>query len=82
MIERAGEFEAGGILDQRLEIEGLLVGPRRHGGMKEPALADVDAAEELPIAVEIGMHHAIDRALRKALEPFVQFARAEHHQRH
>ena len=50
--------------------------------MEEPALADVDAAEELPVAFQVRVHHAIGGARRKALEPFVQLARAEHGQHH
>ena len=51
--------------------------------MEEEALADVDPAEELPVAVEIRVHGAIDRLRRKALaELVVQLARAHHDQHH
>ena len=50
--------------------------------MEEPAFADIDSAEELPIAVEIGMNDAIGRAWRKALELVVQLARAKQRQHH
>src|SRR5437763_7711216 len=50
--------------------------------MEKPAFADIDSAEELPIAAEIGMDDAIGRAWRKALEPVVQLGRAEQRQHH
>ena len=50
VIEVAGEGKAGDFLQQAVKI--VIVPGRigRHRRMKEPALADVDAAEELPIA--------------------------------
>ena len=54
----------------------------RHRRVEEPALADVDAAEELPVALQVRVQHAVGRALGEALEAFVQLARAEHGQHH
>ena len=82
MVELAGEREAGDALQQAVEIEIAGRGVGRHRRVEEEALADVDAAEELPVAVEVRMQHAIGRALGKALEPLVQLARAEHGQHH
>ena len=66
-----------------MEIEIVPRGVLRHRRVEEEALADVDAAEELPVAVEVRMHRAIDRLRRKALaELLVQFARAQHDQHH
>ncbi len=50
--------------------------------MKEPAFADVDTSEELPIAFQLRVQHPISGARRKALELFVQFAGAEQRQHH
>ena len=50
--------------------------------MEEPAFADVDAAEELPVAVQVRVHDAIGRARRKFFQRLVQVAGAEHQQHH
>ena len=48
---------------------------------KEP-LAHVDAAEELPVALELGLHDPVGRGRREALEELVQLPRAEDRQHH
>ena len=50
--------------------------------MKEETLADVDAAEELPIASQIRSHDTICGSRWKALQSFMQLARAEHGKHH
>ena len=82
VVEIADEREARGFVQQRQEIVIVLRGIGRHRRMKEPALADVDAAEELPVPLQIGVQHAIGGARRKALEFLVQVARAEQRQHH
>src|SRR5947207_5388626 len=78
----AGERKAGGFLQQSMKIVIIACRVGRHRRMEEPAFADIDSAEELPIAVKIGMNDAIGRAWRKALELVVQLARAEQRQHH
>ena len=70
------------LLHQAMEVEIVLGGVGRHRGVEKPALADVDAAEELPVALQVGMHDAIGRAPGKTLKLVVQFARAKHRQHH
>ena len=77
IVEIADEREACGFVQQREEIVIVLRGIGRHWRVKEPALPGVDAAEELPIAFQIWMQHAIGRARRKTLELLVQVARTE-----
>src|SRR5271166_1194566 len=77
IIEIAGERKACGFLQQSMEVEIVARGVRRHRRMEEPALADVDAAEKLPIAVQLGMDDSIGGARRKTLEPLVKLTRAK-----
>src|SRR5262249_52777998 len=67
MLELAGERKSGRAVEQRAEVEIVAGGVLRHRRMEEEALADVDAAEELPVAVQVGMHGAVDRLRREAL---------------
>src|SRR5579864_988076 len=55
MVEFGGKGETRHALNEALEI--VIVGRRtfRHRRVKEPTLADIDAAEELPIAFQIRM---------------------------
>src|SRR5262249_20939324 len=59
IVGLASEGEAGRALQEAMEI--IIVARRigRHRGMEEPALLDIDAAEELPVALEVGMHDSI-----------------------
>jgi hypothetical protein len=59
IIEVAGERETGDLLQQAVKV--VIVPGRigRHRRMEKPALADVDAAEELPIAAQIRIDDAI-----------------------
>ena len=83
VIELGLERKPGRLVQQGLEIEIVPRGVLRHRRVEEEALADVDPAEELPVAVEIRVHGAIDRLRRKALaELVVQLARAQHDQHH
>ncbi len=83
MIHFAGELESRGLIHHRKEIEVLVAdcggGHRR---VEKPAFANVDSAEELPVSVQLRAHDAIGRALGKALEGVMQFARAEDGQHH
>ena len=55
----------------------------RHRRVEEEPLAHVDPSEELPIALQVGMHGPIGRALRiTLLETLVEFSRAEYDQHH
>ena len=67
---------------KRLEVEVVGGGAGRHRRMEEPAAAEVDAAQELPVALELGLQHVVERLARIALQQLVQFARAEHEQHH
>ena len=53
VVELAGELEAGGPLQQAVEVEIVARGVLRHRRVEEEALADVDAAEELPVALQV-----------------------------
>src|SRR5262245_336904 len=50
--------------------------------MEKEALAEVDAAEEHPVSLEIGMHRPEGRARRKTLEAFMQLARTDDREHH
>src|SRR5579872_2930951 len=82
MVECASERKAGGLLQQGPEVVVVAGRVGRHRRMKEPAFADVDAAEKLPIAVEIGMDDPIGRARWKTLEAFVKLTRTKQRQDH
>ena len=82
MVERAGEREARDFLDQTVEIEIVLGGVGGDRRMEEPPLSHVDAAEELPIAPEVRMHHPIGGARGEAFETLVKLARTKHHEHH
>src|SRR4029079_12912331 len=49
VVERASKLEAGDALQQGVNVEIVGGGVRRHRGVEEPAFADVDAAEKLPV---------------------------------
>src|SRR5262249_50804110 len=72
IVELAGETESGGLLQQALKVVVVPRGVGRDRSVKKELLADVDAAEELPIALQIRMHDAVGGARRKALEPLVE----------
>src|SRR6185437_808486 len=82
MVEFALELEPCDAVEQAEEIVILARGAGRHGRVKEKTLADIDAAEELPIAFEFGPQHQIGRAVGKTLQPLVQLARSKHRQHH
>ena len=50
--------------------------------MEEEALFGIDAAEELPVAVQRRIHHAISRTHRKSLQSLAEFARIEDREHH
>jgi hypothetical protein len=74
MLELAGEREAGGVPDQGMEV--VVVGPgvSRHRGVEEPTLADIDPAEELPVAFQRRVQRIVGGARRETLEAFMQLA--------
>src|SRR5690606_33219060 len=77
VVELGAELKAGDLLEEAVEVEVVRGGVRRYGRVEEPALADVDASEELPVALEVRVEHAIGGAFRKALEAFVKAAGTE-----
>src|SRR5215471_19568069 len=77
VIKIAGEWKAGRFLQQSMKVEIVARGVRRHRRVEEPAFADVDAAEKLPVAVQRGMNDPIGGTRRKTLEPLVKPARAK-----
>ena len=82
IVDLAGEIEAGGRAQRRAEIEILALGVARDRRVEEEPLADIDAAEELPVTLEVRVQHAVSRARRKALQCLVELARPEHDQHH
>src|SRR4051812_30352247 len=50
--------------------------------MEEEALAHVDAPEELPVALELGLQYAVGGDLGELLEGLVQLLRPEHREHH
>src|SRR5690242_4099783 len=80
VIDLAYKIETGGAAQGCAEVEALSLGVARHRSVEEETLPNVDAAEELPITLQIRMQHAIGRARRKALELLVQLLRAKHDQ--
>src|SRR6266567_6005842 len=85
VIESAREGESGGLVQQG---SGLGSGNRpvvrawRQRRMEEPAFLRVDAAEELPVTLQVGVHHPVGRARRKSPKAFTEFARAKHREYH
>src|SRR4029079_567023 len=53
VFELGLEWKSGRFFQQALEIEVLPRGVSRRRGMEEEALADIDAAEELPVALQV-----------------------------
>src|SRR5580658_5244477 len=68
IVELAGEGKTRGFLQQPVKV--IIVARRvgRDRRMKEPALADIDPAEELPIAAQIGMNDPVGGTWRETLE--------------
>src|SRR5690606_22683249 len=64
------------------EVEVVLAGVPWHRRVEEEALTNVDATEELPVPLELGLEHSVGSALRKALQSFVELRRTEDSQYH
>ena len=74
MVERAGELEAGDPVEQGGKVEIVPGGVVGHGCVEEPAFVRVDAAEELPVAVQVRMQDPVSRLHREPLEALAQLA--------
>src|SRR6185295_3900849 len=74
IVEIAGKGETGRTLQEAMKIVIVARRVSWHRRMEEPALFDIDAAEELPVALEVRMHDAIGGSRRKALELLVELA--------
>src|SRR5579871_1030587 len=72
MVEFACEGATSGLLDEASKIKIVPRGIGGNGGMEKPSFSDVDAAEELPIALQVGMHDPVSRALRESLEALMK----------
>ena len=62
MFETARELETRGLVQQTGEIVVVARGIGRHRRVEEEALLGIDAAEELPVAVQRRIHRPIGRA--------------------
>src|SRR5262249_39463929 len=82
IIELAGKLESRGALQQAVEVVVVRGRVGRDRSVKEKSLADVDAAEELTIALQIRVHGAIGGARGKPLQSLVELARSEHGEYH
>src|SRR5581483_8929935 len=82
VVEVRVEVKAGRVVEQAKEVEVVGCRVARHGRVKEKAFADVDPTEELPVAVELRLHHPVRGGGWESVEKFVQFLRAEHRQHH
>src|SRR6476659_8420249 len=69
------EFCACRLAHELPEIEVVLRGAGRHRGVEEPGAVQVHTAEELPVSLELGMQHAVERLARIALQQAMQFMR-------
>src|SRR5262249_60264178 len=78
----AGERESRDLLQQPVKVVIVPRGVRGNRRMEEPALAHIDPSEELPVAFQIRVHHAIGGAGRKTRELLVELARAEQGEHH
>src|SRR5262245_13079509 len=77
------KLQSDDLLDQGMDVVGLAIDLVGHRRVEEPALADVDAAEELPVALELRRQHPVGRAYREATaERLVQLARAKYGEHH
>ena len=82
VLELDRELEAAGTMQQAEKIVVLGGGFVGHRRMEEKALADIDATEKHPVALEIGMHDVVGGLDGKAFHALVQFPGTEHHQHH
>ena len=60
MLEFDIEFRADRRMQIAAEIEIVLGGAERHRRMEEPGGAEIDPAEELPVAFQVGMQHIVE----------------------
>jgi len=67
VLERDVEFLADRAMQQAAEIEIVFCGAERDRRVEEPGGAEIDAAEELPVALQIGMQHVVEGLVGKAL---------------
>src|ERR1043165_2910374 len=74
VIEVTGKIESRRALDQSMNVEIVGAASPRPRRMKEPGLFVIDAPEELPVAVEVRMHHPIGGTRRKSLQAPMQLA--------
>src|SRR5262249_854182 len=82
VVQLRFEVEASRLVQQAKEVK--VVGRRvgRHGSVEEEAFADVDPSEELPVALELGLHDAVRGGWWEALEERVQLLRPQHGEHH
>src|SRR5690242_13665111 len=83
VVELRFHWETRCLLQQFEEVVILTRCIARNWRMKEPPLAYVHSPEELPVAVQLRLQHAIGGALREAFfELRVQITRAEYREDH
>ena len=64
------------------EIEIVFGGVGRNGRVEEPGCPEIDAAEELPISLQIGMQDVEEGFAGESLQQAMQLMRAEHQEHH
>src|SRR5437773_1609203 len=82
VVELGMEVEARRLMEQSQEVEVVRRAVFGQGCMKEEPLAHVDAAEELPVALQLRLHDSVSCGRREAVEELVQLLRAEDGQHH
>jgi hypothetical protein len=82
MLEVDIEFGTHRRVEIAAEIEIIPGGTDRHRSMEKPGGAEIDPAEELPVALQVGMQHVVKLLVGKALQQFVQPFRTKHQQHH
>ena len=82
VLELDVELLADRRMQKAAEIEIVFCRTERHRRVKEPGSAEIDAAEELPVALQVGMQHIVEGLVGEALQQPVQAGRAEHQQHH
>src|SRR5712691_5848221 len=73
VIELRLELKAGGGVKQAEKVELVRCSVAWHRCVEEEPLAYIDAAEELPVTLELRLHHPIRCGWREPVEKFVQF---------
>ena len=82
VLELDVELLADRLMHEAAEIEIVLGGAERHRRMEEPGGAEIDAAEELPVTLQLRMQHVVEGLVGETFEQSVKAGRTEHQQHH